>query len=486
MPRQSKASTRHVPGLPSTAFVLDNGGYTIKAGFAPTDAAAADDGAALARCHTIPNAIVRSRERKTYVGSESAQITQWSEALFRRPVENGQVVSWEAEKEIWDRSFFDEKTAGKDVLVKSPEDTTLIFTEPPNSMPALRKNADEIIMEEWGFGGYSRMIGPSLNAYNDLHPLFEDVPSASHDPSFAQLPMECLMVIDAGYSHTIITPLYKGRPLHRAVRRLDFGGKHLTNLLKEMISVRHFDLHQDTKIVNDIKEEVCYVSKSFREDLEKTWKGNKGRSKPASAKAVLRDAGGGVGSMELDERQDDEIRVDYVLPDGIHLLKGFSRPHDPTPAAKKRKQAALAGATSVDSEITMTLGNERFTVPEMLMSPSDIGSKQPGIPDIVMQSLSVLPPLVQATMLSNVLVVGGCAKIPGFVERIEAELRAQIKTDWEVRVRKMNDPVTSTWLGGARMASHFPSVVREYGITKEEYWEHGSAWATRRFAYGSK
>ncbi|KAL6252585.1 Actin-related protein 6 [Rhinocladiella similis] len=476
MPRQTKASARHVPGLPSTSFVLDNGGFTIKAGFAPTDPAT--DDATLSRCHTIPNAIVRSRDRKTYVGSESAEITQWSEALFRRPVENGQVVSWEAQKEIWDRSFFDEKTAGKDVVVKSPEDTTLIFTEPPNSMPALQKNADEIIMEEWGFGGYSRVIGPSLNAYNDLHPLFEEAPTPTQD-SLAQLPMECLMVIDAGYSHTIITPLYKGRPLHRAVRRLDFGGKHMTNLLKEMISVRHFDLHQDTKIVNDIKEEVCYVSKDFREDLEKTWKGNKGRSKPAPTKG---EDGDGVESMNVDE-QDGEVRVDYVLPDGIHLLKGFSRPHDPTPAAKKRKQAALAGG-SIDSEITMTLGNERFTVPEILLSPSDIGSKQPGIPDIVMQSLSVLPPLVQATMLSNVLVVGGCAKIPGFVERVEAELRARIKAEWEVRVRKMNDPITSTWLGGAKMASRFPSVVREYGITKEEYWEHGSAWAARRFAYG--
>ncbi|KIW43667.1 uncharacterized protein PV06_04746 [Exophiala oligosperma] len=478
MPRPPKASARHVPGLPSTTFVLDNGGFTIKAGFAPTDPGT--DDATLSRCHTIPNAIVRTRDRKTYVGSESAEITQWSEALFRRPVENGQVVSWEAQKEIWDRSIFDEKTAGKDVLVKRPEETTLIVTEPPNSMPALEKNADEIIMEEWGFGGYSRMIGPSLNAYNDLHSLFEEAPAPTPD-TLAPPPMECLMVIDAGYSHTIITPLYKGRPLHRAIRRLDFGGKHLTNLLKEMISVRHFDLHQDTKIVNDIKEEVCYVSKDFRGDLEKTWKGNKGRSTPAPVK--VRD-GDDVDSMDVDE-QDEEVRVDYVLPDGTHLLKGFSRPHDPTPAAKKRKRAALAGA-SIDSEITMTLGNERFAVPEILMSPSDIGSKQPGIPDIVMQSLSVLPPLVQATMLSNVLVVGGCAKIPGFVERIEAELRAKVKTEWEVRVRKMKDPVTSTWLGGARMASRLPSVVREYGITKEEYWEHGSAWATRRFTYGDK
>jgi actin-related protein 6 len=190
--------------------------------------------------------------------------------------------------------------------------------------------------------------------------------------------------------------------------------------------------------------------------------------------------------MDVDQKSSiEEVRVDYVLPDGIHLLKGYSRPHDPTPAARKRRQAALAG-TATDSEITMTLGNERFAVPEILFSPSDIGSKQPGIPDIVLQSLSVLPPLVQATMLSNVLVVGGCAKMPGFVERIEAELRMRVKTEWAVRVRKMQDPFTSTWLGGARMSSRSPEVVREYGVTREEYLEHGSAWVARRFAYGNR
>jgi actin-related protein 6 len=132
----------------------------------------------------------------------------------------------------------------------------------------------------------------------------------------------------------------------------------------------------------------------------------------------------------------------------------------------------------------MTLGNERFSVPEILFSPGDIGSKQPGIADVVMQSLSVLPPLVQATMLSNVLVVGGNAKIAGFTERIEAELRTRVKTEWMVRVRKMPDPVTSTWLGGARLATGFPEVVREYGVTREEYLEHGSAWVARRFVGG--
>ncbi|RMZ84368.1 hypothetical protein DV738_g584, partial [Chaetothyriales sp. CBS 135597] len=432
--------------LPSRSFIVDNGAYSIKAGFAP-DGLETDE-QTLSKCHVVPNAIVKTRDRKTYIASRmDRDVTQWSEAVFRRPVEHGQVVSWEAQKEIWDFSFFNTKTAHKDLLITNPEDTTFIFAEHPNTLHALQKNADEIIMEEWGFGGYLRTLAPSLNAYNDLHPLFEEYPSNPPQDQ-SDLPMDCLLVIDSGYSSTTIVPTFKGRPLQRAIRRLDFGGKHLTNLLKETISVRYFDLHQDTKIVNDIKEDD--------EDEDK---------------------------MQIDSQAEDEVRIDYVLPDGINVLRGFSRPHDPViAAARKRKLKAL----TPESEIRMTLSNERFTIPEIIFTPSDIGSKQPGLADCVMQSLAVLPPLIQATLLSNVLVVGGNANIPGFVDRIQQELRSRVRSEWAVRVHKPADSITSSWLGGARLASRHLHTVREYGITKEEYYEHGSAWVARKFLHGSE
>lgn len=257
--------------------------------------------------------------------------------------------------------------------------------------------------------------------------------------------------------------MFNGRPLQRAIRGFEFGGKHLTNLLKEVVSVRHFDLRQDTKTVNDIKEDTCFISSDFKSDMEKTWKGNKSKKKSLTA-------------------TNTEIRVDYILPDGIHLLRGFSRPHDPSASAARTRKLNTA---SQDTEIVMTLGNERFTVPEIFFSPADVGSKQPGLADCVMQSLSVLPLLIQATLLSNVLVIGGNANIPGFVDRVQSELRMRVRAERAVRVRKMNDPVKSTWLGGARMASRHRDIVREYGVTKEEYFEHGSAWVARKFLSGS-
>ena len=138
--------------------MLDNGASTIKAGFAPNDVEA--DNESLARCHTIPNAIVRGRDKKTYIAAQTENdVTQWSEATFCRPIEHGQLVGWESQKEIWEYSFFDERTAAKEVLITEPESTTLILSESPNTIPALEKNTDEIVMEEWGFGGYMRTLG---------------------------------------------------------------------------------------------------------------------------------------------------------------------------------------------------------------------------------------------------------------------------------------------------------------------------------------
>lgn len=305
--------------------------------------------------------------------------------------------------------------------------------------------------------------------------------------------MECLLIIDSGYSHTTITPLYNGTAIQRAIRRIDLGGKHLTNLLKEVVSLRYFDLHQDTKIVNDIKEDVCFVSSNYNTDMEQTWKGNSATKRKSGLRspAPRRDDEKDKDEMEVDSPSSTCIQnphhnpsslIDYVLPDGFRIIQGFSRPHDPLNRKRQRPIAEdPTAAYSPEDEISMTLGSERFSIPEVLFTPSDIGSRQPGIPEAVMLSLSVLPPALQATLLSNILVVGGNARMKGFVQRIQQEVRMLAPTEYEVNVNAMEDPVTSTWLGGARMAAN-REAVRRIGVSKEEYAEFGSGWVGRRFA----
>ena len=51
-----------------------------------------------------------------------------------------------------------------------------------------------------------------------------------------------------------------GSVVLEAVKRVNIGGKLLTNLLKENLSFRQVNVQDCTFLVNQIKEKFCYLS----------------------------------------------------------------------------------------------------------------------------------------------------------------------------------------------------------------------------------
>jgi actin-related protein 6 len=90
-------------------------------------------------------------------------------------------------------------------------------------------------------------------------------------------------------------------------------------------------------------------------------------------------------------------------------------------------------------EEVFPLANERFVVPEMLFTPSDIAMPQSGIAETILQSLQCLPELLWQPMLANILLVGGNTLIPNFVERVETGVRMLAPEDMIVRVRRAKE-----------------------------------------------
>lgn len=331
----------------------------------------------------------------------------------------------------------------------NPKETNLLLTEKPNCPKELQKNCDEIVFEQFEFASYYRCVGPRLNAY---HP--------SNPESLSALPQECLLIIDTSYSDTTILPLYNGKLIQSAVRRLTVGGKLLTNYLRELASLRHYNLMEETYLLNEIKEAVSYVAPSahhFSKDLERAWKGRLGSKR------------------ELDS----SVVVDYVLPDYETAIHGHARPHDPAKSRMRRGLQPLQGPR----EDLLMMGNERFAVPELLFNPSDIGIQESGIPGAVMESLSGLPEALKMGMFSNVVVVGGNSLIKGFNERLEDELRAIVPAQYLLNTVRADDPIKHTWLGAARFASQ-PELLKEVLVDKAEYEERGSTWLLKRFSEG--
>ncbi|KAF1948072.1 Actin/actin-like protein [Clathrospora elynae] len=430
-----KGSRKCAAATPNNTLVLDNGAYTIKAGLVANGATPTYDD-----CRVIPNCVARStRDKRTYIGSELDACKDFGELAFRRPVEKGFIVNWEAEKAIWEHEFMGDAC--------EPKETNLLLTEKPNCPRELQKNCDEIVFEQFEFAAYYRCVGPTLNAYN--------TPTAA---SLSSLPQECLLLIDTSYSDTTILPLYNGRLIQSAVRRLTVGGKLLTNYLKELSSLRHYNMMEETYLLNEIKEAVSYVVPSpqqFDRDLERTWKGRLG-----------------------DKRQlDSSVVVDYVLPDYENAIHGHARPHDAANSRMRHGMQPLQGPR----EDLLPLGNERFAVPELLFSPSDIGIQEAGLPGAILESLSGLPEALKIGLLANVVVVGGNSLIAGFIDRLEAELRALVPAAYLLNMVRADDPIKHTWLGGAHLASQ-PELLREVLVTKAEYDERGSTWLVKKFS----
>ena len=66
--------------MPAHTLVVDNGAYTIKAGFVTKNPSYND-------CYLIPNCIARSRDRRPLVGTQLESCRDFGGMAFRRPVE---------------------------------------------------------------------------------------------------------------------------------------------------------------------------------------------------------------------------------------------------------------------------------------------------------------------------------------------------------------------------------------------------------------
>eukprot|EP01126_Amoeba_proteus_P065978 TRINITY_DN9477_c0_g1_i4.p1 TRINITY_DN9477_c0_g1~~TRINITY_DN9477_c0_g1_i4.p1 ORF type:complete len:239 (-),score=44.56 TRINITY_DN9477_c0_g1_i4:544-1260(-) len=223
-----------------------------------------------------PNFIARGTKKSgsKFVGEEIHFCQNYSKLVFKRPFDRGYLLDWETEKQIWALS----ETYAKIGKKFSPRDTDLLLTEAYFNPESLRRNLYEIIYEDYQFKSLCTMVSAAL-ALRDAN---------LNRPEFLKHPGA--IVVDTGYSFTHVVPFFDHTKLTYAIRRIDVGGKLLTNYLKEIISHRYWNIMDETYLTNHIKERLCYVSQDFKRDLMLCKKGSKGNT----------------------------VRRAYVLPDSSH------------------------------------------------------------------------------------------------------------------------------------------------------------------------
>ncbi|SCU85987.1 LANO_0C06282g1_1 [Lachancea nothofagi CBS 11611] len=419
--------------MEESPIVIDNGSYEVKFGPSTNE-----------KPFRALNSIARDKYGNFHLSNQVRSIKDISSVSFTRPHELGQLLSWELETQVWDYCLYN-PDAFDGWSLDSTKGKHLVASETCMTIPELSKNMDQVVFEECEFSTMFKAPVPVFVPFsvNDktTHMLQAKGDNANEreetakDTETTQEYKSFELVIDSGFNCTWIVPIIKGIPYYKAVKKLDIGGRFLNGFLRETLSFRHYNVMDETILVNSIKENCLLMSPNSYFD---------------SFQSRLKTA------------------KEYVLPDFNTSFQGYLR---------------KPGQQLPEDSQTIVLQDELFSVPETFFHPEIASLLSPGIVETILESISMLPEAFRPLMVGNIVVTGGNFNIPNFAGRLATELQRQCPTDWSCRVFvPRSDASTFGW----HCMKDFSSTqsYRDSRVTREEYYEHGVEWCTaKRFGY---
>ncbi|EFO85655.1 hypothetical protein GCK72_005125 [Caenorhabditis remanei] len=384
-----------------TTVILDNGAYNMKIGKLDCEAPS-----------LIPNSIVKAKHEKkrVFVGHEQSDCSEKFSLFYVRPIERGYVVNWDTQQQIWENTF-------KHLDIE-PTTSRIAYTDNNYLIPALPDVSNEIFFEYFGF--------------NEVYKASASTLVAEHSSQINN--KKCAVVVDAGFSMTTVASFVDGVLIQDSVIRIDVGGKALTNKLKDWISYRQLNVSEETYVINECKEDICFVTLDFDRSMKHAKK----------------------------RYEENTIDMRYVMPDFHTTFKGILKdPKEPT-----------------DNTPSIVLGVERFATPEILFNPSDIDIDQCGVAEAVIASMSQCPEALRPCLAENIILVGGSACFRGFRERMIQEVRSMLPSEYGINVSEdVENPETHAWQCGQQLLQN----VKVPWINRKEWEEKGESLEYSKF-----
>jgi len=163
-------------------IILDNGGASIKFGFASDN-----------EPKLIPNCVtkVKSERRRPFIGDQLDDCKDYSGLFYLLPCQKGYIVNWDIQRQIWDYVL---KTKHG---IKTFGEYNLVLTEPYMNFKSIQENLLEIFFEEYGFKSITIATPGSFAAFKHT--------KITKPGALAAL------VVDSGYSFTHIVPFVQGK-----------------------------------------------------------------------------------------------------------------------------------------------------------------------------------------------------------------------------------------------------------------------------------
>lgn len=184
-----------------------------------------------------------------------------------------------------------------------------------------------------------------------------------------------------------------------------------------------------------------------------------GRDLTESLLSMLNEQGIYLNKTNIEVVQDLKERLCYVAADFTRELQ------------KSREYSVLEKTYVLPDKSVITIGSERFRVPEALFNPKLIAIEGYGIHELVNQSLLNADIDLRKHLAGNLVLAGGSTLFHNIGNRLHDEVNKLVPAPVKVKVIESPDRKHSAWIGGSILASL--STFQNYWITKAMYDENG-------------
>ncbi|KAJ6254257.1 actin-5c-related [Anaeramoeba flamelloides] len=219
------------------------------------------------------------------------------------------------------------------------------------------------------------------------------------------------VVVDCGYSNARICSTIGGVPNMGSEILLPYGGKHLNDHLKNMLTKRGYYFQKSTNRINIfdyIKKKGCFVSQNYETDFEQT-------------------------------ETSCSLEVDLSIC-------GFEM---------------------------CCIGVERFDCPELLFQPKKYKYNTTPLPQSIVECInkSTKDKSLKEELYHNIILTGGSVNFPGFTKRLETQLDKLNNENYQIKVKSKKNPHLDVWYGASSLTHS--NNFNSYWVTNEYYKENG-------------
>ncbi|KAG0147700.1 hypothetical protein CROQUDRAFT_655908 [Cronartium quercuum f. sp. fusiforme G11] len=303
------------------------------------------------------------------------------------------------------------------------------------------------------------------------------------------------LVVDMGEEVTLVTPVCDGFVLRKGIQKSPIAGGLLSSLLLSTIQ---------SDLPTPILPQYLIASKPLLSIAPMTVSNEDGTENPANNISdsippglVLREERmpGKPGSTTTESyARYQELRIMHDLKETVCEVLPRSWDEEVVTSLPLRPFELPTGQLR-------QFGRTRCTIPEVFFNPtfippeftSQTQSKNTAstiptpdlaealsLPKLILKSITVCDTDVQSVLCSNIIITGGCSLLPGLLDRLDWELRAQapgmkfkIMAAGNVAERKFG-----SWLGGSILTSL--GSFHQLWVGKDEYKEQGRSVVHRR------